>query len=1449
MTLKTQSAGRALERPGSRALVAGTARHVRGSALPDVEAAATTARDLGLALVECCGLAPGRLETLVDPANPAELGSTLARAASQARGTFLFSFVGHGLLDAHGELYLATSATDGPSTGLTYKALPYSAVREALIASPAETIIVVLDCCFAGRANGAAASAISDAFGRMRVRRSHLLAAAARDEQALAPMGARHTAYTGCLLTVLREGDELGPRMLSLDDISRYLDRELPRRGFPQHFPQHFGRAGEIALTQNRAYTFPGPETRIPPAEGPCPYRGLEPFEFTADDARLFFGREELIGELVRTVGVRRTGPLFVIGPSGSGKSSVLRAGLLPALAGAEDGWLPLILTPGDSPLTALVRAMSPEEAGDDAADELFDAPHAVNRLIERTLQDQGRPTDRLILVVDQFEEVFTRCQDPAERNAFIHALCTADPARALVVPAVRADFYGYCLAYPGLLTALGAGHVPVGPMTEPQVRRAIEGPAETAGLSLEPGLVDLLLHDLRPGEDDVLSALPLLSHALLATWRNREGKTLTMSGYRAAGGIWRSVTTSAEKVHDGLDDEGREAIRRILLAGVQIGEETEDTRREIDLPGLLARAGVTPAPVIAARDALVKARLISVTEKGAEISHEALLRAWPRLREWIAEDRDELRLRQRLATAATAWHEQNRDPYLLLRGASLESAESWAAGHDHELGALEQDFLRQSRRTRRRGRIRTRLAAALGVLILMVAVAGGVTIRESRAAAEQQHRVAVSGQIAPQVASEYATGNPLGSHKLAVEAYRLAPDSVQAISALLGTQNQHFDDTLDPRNVTPLLWKAVYSPDGKTIATGGKNGEVELWDATTHRQITTIPNPAEPGTTMNITTVAFSPDGTTLAATMRGMIRLWEVTDRGHPKALPALETGDDEQVTFGAFSRDGRLLTGISAGGELRLWDVVRRRLVVAPFEVGQGSHAGFTPDTRTLVIASSDGTVRLWDVRHRRFTRSLTRHAAKLNTRLAISRDGRTLAVSAEDGGVLLWDLPRRRQMKTIAGDDAGRSVSSLAFSPDGSLLAAGGYDSHVRIWDHAAGDRPLADLTGHIAQVNSVEFSPDGATLASAGSDGVVQLWSTRGNFLNGRFSPGITVAFSPARNLLAVAEMSDVVLYSMPARRRVATFPGLGHTPMAVAFSRDGTLLAVASGDRSDRYGTVRLWDVPRQKLLRTITTHHHGVMNAIAFSPDGRTLATSAIYDPTVRLWNPADGSLRATLEGNGGDPAFTRATALTQGVQSLAYSPDGRTLAVGSFEGIVRLWDTRRNSLVGDRLSQPGSVPALAFSPDGRTLATGGGGDTLIRLYDLATRKVSATLHAHTAQINDLVYAPDGATLISASDDMTVRIWKIRDKTLLASLPADHKIVAVAYDARNRTVVATGIGPPLAWSIDPRRVAEQICGRLSKPDITPDGWKNLIPQLPYERSCDSMGNRAKGSS
>ncbi|MGW4643360.1 caspase, EACC1-associated type [Sphaerisporangium sp. NPDC004334] len=1271
MTPGTESAGRALERPGSRALVAGTARHVRGSALPDVEAAATTARDLGLALVECCGLAPGRLETLVDPANPAELGSTLARAASQARGTFLFSFVGHGLLDAHGELYLATSATDAPSTGLTYKALPYSAVREALIASPAETIIVVLDCCFAGRANGAAASPISDAFGRMRVRRSHLLASAARDEQALAPIGARHTAYTGCLLTVLREGDELGPRMLSLDDISRYLDRELPRRGFPPHFPQHFGRAGEIILTQNRAYTFPDPETRIPPAEGPCPYRGLEPFEFTPDDARLFFGREELVGELVRVVGARRAGPLFVIGPSGSGKSSVLRAGLLPALAGAEDGWLPLILTPGDSPVTALVQAMSPEEAGDDAADELFDAPHAVNRLIERTLQDQDRPTDRLLLVVDQFEEVFTRCQDPAERNAFISALCAADPARALFVPAVRADFYGHCLAYPGLLTALGAGHVPVGPMTEPQVRRAIEGPAETAGLSLEPGLVDLLLHDLRPGEDDVLSALPLLSHALLATWRNREGKTLTMSGYRAAGGIWQSVTTSAEKVHDSLDDKGREAIRRILLAGVQIGEGTEDTRREIDLPGLLARAGVTPAPVIAARDALVKARLISVTEKGAEISHEALLRAWPRLREWIAEDRDELRLRQRLATAATAWHEQGRDPYLLLRGVSLESAESWAAGRDQELDALQQDFLRQSRLDRTKARIRTRVAAALGVLlILMVAVAGGVTIRESRAAAEQQHRVAVSGQIAPQVASEYATSNPLGSHKLAVEAYRLAPDSPQAISALLNTQNQHFDDTLDPR-----------------------------------------------------------------------------------------------------------------------------------------------------------------------------------RLNTRLAISRDGRTLAVSAEDGGVLLWDLPRRRQMKTIAGDDVGRSVSSLAFSPDGSLLAAGGYDSHVRIWDHAAGDRPLADLTGHIAQVNSVEFSPDGATLASAGSDGVVQLWSTRGTFLTGRFSPGITVAFSPARNLLAVAEMSDVVLYSMPARRRVAAFPGLGHTPMAVAFSPDGGLLAVASGDRTDRYGTVRLWDVPRQKLLRTITTHHHGVMNAIAFSPDGRTLATSAIYDPTVRLWNPADGSLRATLEGNGGDPAFTRATALTQGVQSLAYSPDGRTLAAGSFEGIVRLWDTRRNSLVDDRLSQPGSVPAIAFSPDGRTLATGGGGDTLIRLYDLATRKVSATLHAHTAQINDLVYAPDGATLISASDDMTVRIWKIRDKTLLASLPADHKIIAVAYDARNRTVVATGIGPPLVWNIDPRRVAEQICGRLSKPDITPDGWKNLIPQLPYERSCDGMSNRAQDPS
>ncbi|GAA1268734.1 hypothetical protein GCM10009677_21630 [Sphaerisporangium rubeum] len=937
-----------------------------------------------------------------------------------------------------------------------------------------------------------------------------------------------------------------------------------------------------------------------------------------------------------------------------------------------------------------------------------------------------------------------------------------------------------------------------------------------------------------------MLSALPLLSHALLVTWQNREGKTLTMSGYRATGGIWQSVTTSAEEVYDSLDGEGREAIRRILLAGVQIGEGTEDTRREIDLPGLLARAGAVPGPVVAARDALVEARLISVTEKGAEISHEALLRAWPRLREWIAEDRDELRLRQRLATAATTWHEQGRDPHLLLRGVSLKSAESWAVGHNRQLGPLEQDFLRQSRRNRRRGRIR--FASALSVLILMAA-GGGVLIQESRAAAEQRLRAAVSGQVVPMVAIQYAAGNPLGSHKLAVEAYRLAPDSVQAISTLLSTQNQHFDDTLDPRNGAPI-WKAVFSPDGKTIATGSSNGEVKLWDATTHRQITTIPNLAGPGRSMNITTVAFSPDGTNLAATMMGMIRLWEVTDRDHPRVLPALNTGDVEQVSFGAFSRDGRLMAGISGGGKLRVWDVVHRRLIAAPFHVGEGSHAAFTPDARTLVIASPYGAVRLWDVRHRRFTRSLTRHTAKLNTALAISRDGRTLALPAENGGVQLWDLPRRRRLNTITGDDLGRAVAALAFSPDGNLLAAGGYDSHVRIWDHAAGDRLLADLTGHIAQVSSVEFSPDGATLASAGTDHVVQLWNMRGNFLNGRFSPGVTVAFSPARSLLAVAEYSDVVLYSMPARRRVATFPGPGLIPMAVAFSRDGTLLAVASGAEPDRYGTVRLWDVSHQKLLKTIATHHHGAMNAIAFSPDGRTLATSAIYDPTVRLWNPADGSLRATLKGNGGDLALTRATALTQGVQSLAYSPDGRTLAAGSFDGIVRLWDTRRNALADDRLSQRSGVPALAFSPDGRTLATGGSGDTLIRLYDLATRKVSTTLSAHTAQINDLVYSPDGATLISASDDKTVRVWNMRDKTLLAGLTADHKIVAVAYDAQNRTVVATGIGPPLVWNIDPRRVAEQICGRLTGPDLTPEGWKNLIPQLPYERSCDGLTNR-----
>jgi hypothetical protein len=762
----------ALAAPGVRVLLAGTGSHVAGSVLPPVAAVGPTLAEVGRVLAERCGLDPAGLRTVTDPADPLALGDALAEAADQATDVLLFYYVGHGLVSPGGELHLATLATDDLSRGLAYKALPFSAVRDALNGCTARAIVIVLDCCFAGRARGPLGAQSDDGFAGAQAGGSYLLAASAHDEQALVPAGEPYTAFSGALIGLLREGDPRGPRSLTLGHTYRYLSQTLPARGLPRPRRHAGGLADDLVLAPNAAYRPAMARLpRLTPAEGPedgedaaeqrSPYPGLA--AFGPEDARFFFGRERLTTELadrLAETATQRAGPLVIVGASGCGKSSLLRAGLIAALErGAllvpgSARWPRVILTPGEAPLQRLAKALSTAAGmpADEIATALSEEPGRLAAVLRAVLASRaagpaGR-AGRVVLLVDQFEELFALGQDEAERRGFLDALaaaCGAPPANGsgnggeepagLVVLALRADFYGRCMAYPALVSALRERSVLVGPMTDGELRDAIDKPAHAAGLVIEPGLTDLLLRDIRGGGParDEDGTLPLLSYALLATWQRREDRELTMAGYQATGGIWGAIPQEAERIYTRLDPTGQAAARAVLLALVRVGEGTADIRRSSGLNELMVRRfGDDPGAFTQARDELAAARLITLRAGSADITHEALLRAWPRLAGWIEEDRAGLLARQRLADTAATWQRADRDPAALYRGTLLATARQWADGREADLGPLDQEFLcastelerAEQQMARRRTRRWRQASGVLAVLVIAALIA-----------------------------------------------------------------------------------------------------------------------------------------------------------------------------------------------------------------------------------------------------------------------------------------------------------------------------------------------------------------------------------------------------------------------------------------------------------------------------------------------------------------------------------------------------------------------------------------------------------------------------------------------------------------------------------------------------------------------------------------------------
>ncbi len=832
-----------------------------------------------------------------------------------------------------------------------------------------------------------------------------------------------------------------------------------------------------------------------------CPYRGLAAFQ--PEDADRFFGREELVAELVERLDRDRV--LFVVGPSGSGKSSAVRAGMVPAIrsgaiAGSER-WAIALFSPRATPTAELWYQIKRVARGlaiptDDIVDLSSTAGVAQLRAVADAICDV---TGGLLIAVDQFEELFT-LSPRREQEAFVQLVASiADPSagRVRIVMVMRADFYGVCATFPWLAKRATANQALVGPMSRVDLHKVIEEPAATKGYTLEEGLVEAVLDDAGPDA----AALPLISHAMAETWRRREGRVLTVAGYRDAGGVAGSIAQTADTlIEAAFGEEEREACRRLMLRLVAPGEGTVDTRRRLPLREL--DRDPDPAASLHVAAEMTNARLLTADRDSLEIAHEALLRSWPRLRRWIDEGRDDLRMRQRIAHAAAEWASHERDDDLLYRGTPLQAGSEWAAAHEGSLGEVEEAFLGASLEAEREQRARSEQAirhgrrvrrvavAALGVLAVAAIAASVIAfsaLGESRARFAQalatQARLLAGSD--PRTAIALAAESSSRAGTVPVDARAAMVDAGLALAA-------PFVLSGPPIPVGDASTVAV-SPDGSFIATGNRDGSISTWAPTGAALSMDVP-----GHSLAIEEMDFTPDGRWLVSGSDDTtVMLWDVAD---PASIPAptvlgTTTG---YVWSVAVSPDGRLAASASEDGTIRLWDLARRRQqgpVVADLAFDALTVA-FSPDGKLLLVGDGRGDITGWSVEDRRIVvPTFSAHRSDI-WEIEFNRDGSRFATASSDGRVRVWDT------KTLAM--VAEPFERSAYDVRGALLIGSdvvGGDEQGRLLvapvDRSA--RPTATAPGAAQVVDALLGWGDACHVGLRPADAaVVEGWRGHGH---------------------------------------------------------------------------------------------------------------------------------------------------------------------------------------------------------------------------------------------------------------------------------------------------------------------------------------------------------------
>jgi WD40 repeat protein len=1188
-----------------------------------------------------------------------------------------------------------------------------------------------------------------------------------------------------------------------------------------------------------------------PPPRPPCPYPGMVPFS-EADSDR-FFGRDREVQELLERL---RLHPfLTVIGPSGSGKSSLVFAGLIPALRQSglfgPGRWLARTVRPGDVPAVSLAIALEAD-------------PSDPARAALALLSTQPGVSQRLLLVVDQFEQCFTHARRYVDVEPFQQALLRiAETPDCYVVLIVRADFYPDLMAAP-LWREIQAHRLEILPLDEVGLRQAIVRPAEDAGVFVEIALVERLVADAG-GEPGVL---PLLQETLVLLWERLERRFLPLSAYEALSGAGRTgiqvaMARRADAALADLSPELQAIVRRTFLRLIQFGEGRADTRRQQPVATLRV-ATDEPEAFDHTLEHLTHNRLLTLSgEEGGDgrrvdIAHEALIAGWPTLRQWLTERRGAEQTRRRLEAKAAEWVRLGRGTGGLLDEVELLEAERWLEsadaadlGADEALPALVEAsrgaIEEKAAQKRHAARFRLGALGAIAALVIVALVIGFLSARRNaanleaiaegeRQLAQQQREAAATAQafaveqqnlagaqataradaeeerdradlqaqiaLARQLAAQ-AQIVPGNTGTGLVRSVLLAVESLRRLPGFEGGQALRLGLALLPRPVSSMkhndsIEAVVFSPNGRWITSASRDGTVRVWETNTGQEVAQMKHEG------GVWVLAASPDGQRVASGgWEGTVRVWETAT-----GVEVAQMRHEDQVNAVAFSPDGRLVASGSGDNTAGVWEATTGKEIARMTHEGSVYAVAFSPDGRWVASGGMDNTVRVWET-------GTGRQVAQMEHEdwvfaVAFSPDGRWVASGSWDNTARVWEVATGQE---VARMEHGYRVSTLDFSPDGQWIVSGSWDNTTRVWEAATGEE-VARMV-HKGIVRAVVFSPDGRWVASASSDGTVRVWEAATGKEMTRIvhrAPVNAVAFSPDGQWVVTAEECPGSEPCSAAARVWETVAGEEAARMeheggvaTLAFSPDGRWVASGSSDH-----TARVWEVATgQEVARM--EHLYGV-SAVAFSPDGRYVASGS---GMVRVWEAVTGQQVASM-------------AHEYRVSVLGFSPDGQWVVSGSYDDTARVWEATTGEEIA-RMVHEGSVWAVDFSPDGQWVVSGGMENTL-RVWEAATGE-EVTRIVHEGWVEAIDFSPDGR-LVAFGIQMergggTTEVWEASTGEEVLRMEHESLVRTVAFSP-NGQWVASGGGDNTLWvweAVSGREVARMVHeGAVYALAFSPDG-------------------------